>query len=162
MSKLFSKRHAPPPDQYRYDLPDNVRWRILHSIEHLSKDSGNRFDIDQMLQEVGDRILREYGGLFRPGYEAARVSDHPVIEHFFSSDEEMALDFIEMCFQVRGNCGRQKGVDAINEILRDAAIGYELTPFVEIQTNKPGNLHRILWHYCLASVSKIREKKQTV
>jgi hypothetical protein len=141
MSRLFSKRHTPPPEQYRYDLPEDIRWRIVHSIEQLNEDFGGRFDIDRMLQEVGERILREYGGLLRPSYDAARVSDHAVVQHFFSCDERMALDFIEMCFQVWGNCGRQKGVDAINEVFRDAAIGYELTPFVEIQTNKPGKLY---------------------
>jgi len=140
MSGLFSKRHTQPPDRYRYDLPHEVRLRIFHTIEQVRDSLGNPLDIDRMLQEVGQRILREYGGLMRPGYEAARVSDHPVIEHFFSSHDEMALDFIEMCFQVWGNCGQQSGVDAINEVLRDASVGYELTPFVEIQTSKPGTL----------------------
>jgi hypothetical protein len=140
MTKLFSKRYTPPPARYRYDLPDDIRWRIIHSIEQLTDEFCSRFDIDRMLQEVGERILREYGGLLRPGYDAARVSNHPIVEHFFSSNEEMALDFIEMCFQVWGHCGQQKGVDAINEVFRDAGIGYELTPFIEIQTNKPGSL----------------------
>ncbi len=140
MAKLYSKRHAPPPDQYRYDLPEEVRWRLLHTMEQLRDDVGGSFDVDRMLHEVGERILREYGGLRRSGYIAARSSDHPVVEHFMSSDDEMALDFIETCFQVWGNCGRQKGVEALNEILQDAGLGYELTPFVEINTGKPGKL----------------------
>jgi len=65
MAKLFSKRHTPPPDQYRYDLPEEVRWRILHTIEQLRDDLGGLFDVDRMLQEVGDRILREYGEVLR-------------------------------------------------------------------------------------------------
>lgn len=140
MSKLFSQRHAPPPDQYRYDLPHEVRLRVFHSMEQICDSLGNPLDVDRMLQEVGQRILREYGGFNAPGYEAARISNHPVIEHFFSSHDEMALDFIEMCFQVWGHCGQQRGVDTINDVLRDAGVGYELTPFVEMQTDKPGSL----------------------
>jgi Domain of unknown function (DUF7014) len=63
----------------------------------------------------------------------------------------MAIDFIEACFQSWGNCGEQRGVDAINEILRDSATGFELTPFVTIQTDKPGgmfgrNVGRVIEH----------------
>jgi hypothetical protein len=140
MSPLFSKRHRPAPASHRYDVPNDVRSRILYAIDQLSRDFYNAFDFGRMLQGVGDKLLVEYGFLRGSGFEAARVNDNPVIQHFFSCDDQMALDFIEACFQVWGNCGRQRGVETINGIFQDAAIGFELTPFVEIDTGKPGML----------------------
>jgi hypothetical protein len=64
-------------------------------------------------------------------YEAANVSDNPVINHFALCPDNLALDFIEVAFTTMGGCGRQRTVDKINEIFRDSAIGYELTPYVE-------------------------------
>ena len=140
MTQPFSKRHRPVPKSYRYDLPGEVRSRILHALQQLRDDFGSPFDFAQMLRQVGEKLLVKYGALCGPGFEAARVNDHPVIQHFFSCDHEKALDFIEFCFQVRGNCGKQKGVDAINGVLQDAAIGYELTSFRTIDTGRPGKL----------------------
>lgn len=136
---LFSKRNRGQPDTFRYDLPHEVRSRILHAIQQIADGYMSTFQFGMMLDAVGKKLLLEYGGLCSPGYEAARVSNDPVIEHFFCCDDEKALDFIELCFEAFHNPGQQ-GVAAINGILRDAAVGYELTPYVETITDKPGNL----------------------
>jgi hypothetical protein len=52
----------------------------------------------------------------------------------------MALDFIEVCFQSRSGCGRENGVNAINSVFQEEAIGYELTAWTEIETNEPAKL----------------------
>jgi len=139
MLGIFSKRRSPPSGQYRYDFPENVRRRIIHTISQLRDDSFPSFDMEGMLKEVGQRLLREYGSLQQSSDVAASRNGDPVLEHYFCCDDELWLDFVELCFQTRYNCGRQNGVDAINDVFRDAGIGFELTPFVEIDTGKPGN-----------------------
>ena len=91
--------------------------------------SGTNFD--QLLNEIGQKLMLEYGGLYRSMYEAANVGDNPVVDHFALCPDPMALDFIEIAFKTRGGCGKQRTVDAINDIFRDSGIGYELTPYVD-------------------------------
>jgi len=136
---VFSKRNRSQPDTFRYDIPHEVRSRILHAIQQIADGYMSTFQFGAMLDDVGKKLLVEYGGLRYPGYEAARTSNDPVIEHFFCCNDEQALDFIEFCFVAFHNPGQQ-GVDAINGIFRDSAIGFELTPYVETTTDKPGNL----------------------
>jgi hypothetical protein len=97
-----------------------------------------------MLQEVGQQLLAKRGGLRAPAYEAARRSDHPVIEHFFSCPDEEVLDFIELCFRTqtifRDNEGAKNLVVALNQIFEEEGIGYELTPTAIIDTGRPGML----------------------
>jgi len=140
---IYSKRNRPTPESYRYDIPHDVRNRILYAIQGISNDMSNSFDFERMLDDVGQKLLVEYGGLAAPGYEAARVSNNPVIQHFFSCDDDMALDFLEAAFQTIGHCGGQRTVEAINTIFRDSAIGYELTPFVMKVSDRPGKLFGI-------------------
>jgi len=140
MGGLFSRRTAPQPDSYRYDIPENVRWRILHTIKRLSERWQESFDLVEMLQEVRDNLLQQYGGLYRPSYDAASLHSDPVLNHFLCGPDGMALDFIETCFHTRGGCGRQDGVSAFNAIFEEEAIGYELTPWQEFETNEPAYL----------------------
>lgn len=130
MTPLFSKRTREAPQQYRYNLPHEVRSRILYAMKQVC---GATFD--EMLDQMENRLLREYGGLSRSPYAAARSSNIPIIEHFLSCNEPHALDFVEACFQEGYNCGQQEGVDAINEILRESAVGFQLTPFT--MTERP-------------------------
>jgi len=85
------------------------------------------------LHDMEDLLTRQYGYLSQSSYRAARRSDIPVIEHFFTCSDEQALDFIEACFQLNVHCGGQAAVDEINEALRQEGIGYELTKYLAPQ-----------------------------
>ena len=137
MAQLYSQRNR-GRDVYRYDVPPDVRSRILHCLSQLSDDIGTRFDFEQMLENVGDELLKKYGRMKRSAFNGARRSDHPVVEHFFCVKDEMALDFIEMCFLNWMNSPDQAGVDSINEIFQDASIGYELSKCQMVRTGKRG------------------------
>ena len=97
--KLFSQRNAEPPERYSYTIPEKVRSRMLHTLQQHGAGwiGGNHFK--NMLGEVGQQLLAKRGGLRSSGYETARMSDHPVINHFFFCSDEEAIDFIELCFQ---------------------------------------------------------------
>lgn len=138
MRRLFSRRAAPRPDQLRYDVPEEVRRRIFIGILQLSDQHASTFRFPDMLHAVGEILMAEYGDLDSPAYRAARVSDDPVIQHFFSCDDIKALDFIEACFHAFHNPG-QAGVELINQVFDDAGIGYELTPYIETVTDRPGS-----------------------
>lgn len=141
MKRLFSKRNAPPPGQLRYDLPDEVRIRILAALrDHCGDPYDGRGGFDGMLLEVGHRLFKEYGGLCASSYAAVRRSENPVIEHFGCCPIEQAIDFIEACFQTRAYAGYQRGVDEINVILREQGIGYELTPYTDHKVEKEASL----------------------
>jgi len=131
--RLFTKRNAPPPDKLRYDIPEQIRTRILAVFEdHVDPQHG----LGGLLSDVGKMLFKEYGGLYQSAYEMARRSDNPVIEHFYLCDDGHAIDFIEACFQQWPYSGRQQGVDEINGIFREHGIGYELTPYVEHEVEK--------------------------
>lgn len=123
---LFSRGHAPPPAEMRYDLPRDVRSRIIAAMQdHVSTNEG----MQHLLNDVGNQLYRAYGRLAAPAYDAVRVSNDPTVQHFFSCDHELALDFIECCFQQSSYTGGQAGVNEINNIFREDGIGYELTPY---------------------------------
>jgi hypothetical protein len=106
-------------------------------FKHLAEQGyASNGTFDQLLEDLGDKLAREYGGLVQSGYAAARVSDHPVIEHFFRCSDAQVIDFILMGFQSWHYRGKQRGVDELNRILRESAIGYEFTPYVEREVQK--------------------------
>lgn len=128
MTKFYSKRKRNQPTELIYHLADDVRSRILSTFEDYLRD---QFCIEDLLAMVGRELRKAYGYLSRSGYDAANVSDHPVVNHFYLCDDDHALDFIEACFQCKAYSGKQLGVDAINEIFQEVGIGYELTPWIE-------------------------------
>jgi hypothetical protein len=67
------------------------------------------------------------------------VRTNPITEHFLCCEDELALDFIEFCFQVSPYPLRESSVEAVNQIFRQEHIGYELTPFEEIVTDEVSN-----------------------
>jgi hypothetical protein len=138
---LFSRRNA-VADRFRYDLPENVRSRILHTMDQCMARHCQTVDFNDMLYQLGHKLEAQYGGLNQPGYRAARRSDHPVIEHFLCSEDELALDFIQLAFQTLQNCGGQPTVEAINRIFEEEGIGYELTPLLEIPVDPPSRSPR--------------------
>jgi hypothetical protein len=128
---LHSRRNA-VLEPFRYDLPEHVRSRILCTIEQLIARHCQNLDFGDMLLELGDELVAQYGFLNRSAYVAARRSNNPVIEHFYCSADEQALDFIQLAFETYQNCGGQPTVDAINRIFEEEGIGYELTAIREI------------------------------
>ena len=129
---LLSQRKAQQSDRYRYDIPQQVRSRLLHTIRiALASGNGGTVSIDDVLYEMRDKILQRYGEFRSSSYEAARMCDDPVVEHFFRCHDDEAVDFLQMCFETRWNCGGQKTVDAVNAVLDEAGIGYQLTPIRE-------------------------------
>jgi hypothetical protein len=144
--KLFSQRRAEPPDRYAYVIPDKVRSRLMHTLQQ-HKDGwgmGGRYGFGTLLQEVGNQLLARKGSLRASGYEAARVSDDPVINHFFLCSDEEALDFIQICFQTDtmggDNDGSQRLVAGFNRIFEEEGIGYELTPPASIDTGEKAHI----------------------
>ena len=137
MNSLFSKRNATPPAELHYDIPEQVRSRILAIFQdHCGDPRGAQGGFEGLLAEVGKRLFKEYGDLRAPGYVAARRSDNPVVEHFFSCETDEAGDFIEACFQSSVYRGGQRGVDEINSVFREDGIGFELSAFVEHHVEK--------------------------
>jgi hypothetical protein len=136
MNGVYSRRNQ-QPDVFRYDVPNEVRCRILHNLRQLADDPANHAGFDRILDKAGERLLSQYGGLRRPGYEAARQSNDPVIQHFFSCTDTEALDFIEVCVQVEPIGLGNQFVDIVNTIFREEAVGYELSRLIEHEVNEP-------------------------
>lgn len=139
MAQTFSQRNRLQPSVLRYDLPDHVRKRILTVLKQTGE-SVSQFYLHKVLDELRDKLLAQYGGLRHPGYEAAIQAPNPVIEHFLCCDVAMALDYIELwfkCWSYRPACAQ--AVDAVNEVLREEGIGYELSPWVERFIDTPPN-----------------------
>jgi len=128
----FSRRHDPVPDTYRYSIREQVRSRLLHTIRLcLDAQGSNNISISTVFEEMRDKLLQRYGDFRRPAHEAARVSNDPVVEHFFRCTDEEVMDFLEMCFETRWNFGRQQMVEALNRVLDEENTGFELSPYSE-------------------------------
>src|SRR5262245_14946904 len=126
MPNVFSQRNRRQPSQLRYDLPNDVRRRLFATLQQAGSDYDPNFDSDALLNQLGRKLVKQYGGLSAPGYEAARQSQNPVIQHFLSCNEEQALDYIEFWFKCPAYCwSGKRAVEDVNEILRECGIGYE-------------------------------------
>jgi len=92
-----------------------------------------------ILRELGDQLMAAYGGIHRSAYEAARDSDDPIVEHFLSCNDLMALDWIEFVFQCFHYSSGDRWRQTVNEIFKQEHVGYELTPFVQttVKGDKP-------------------------
>src|SRR5262245_57417142 len=100
MAQTYSQRNRPRTSVLRYDLPNQVRKRIFLALEQTG-DSQElmQFDLGQLLAELRDKLMAQYGDLYRPAYEAADQSANPVINHFLCCNDVMALDFVELWFK---------------------------------------------------------------
>lgn len=100
-------------------------------------------EFSNMLYEIQPTLLKLYGGLVASRYEAARMSNNPVIEHFFYCPDPLVLDFLELCFPTlayfRSGC-KNSVVEEINDLFREFGIRFQLTPYVVSETGKPGTL----------------------
>jgi hypothetical protein len=142
MPTPFSKRAQTPPGRFREDFPEEVRSRILH-IFQVSMNKNHREEFLNMLDEIHPGLLKLYGRLYASSFEAARMSNNPVIEHFFRCPHPLVLDFLELCFPTLAyfrSCCQNSVVEEVNEVLREWGIRFELTPYVVTETGKPGRL----------------------
>lgn len=140
---FFSRRIQPKPDTYRHTFPENVRSRILLAFRHLAKDQyAQDGALEALLDDVGENLAREYGGLVQSSHSAARASRHPVIEHFFRCSDPCVIDFILTAFRSFHYKAEQRGVDEINRILREEAIGYEFTDYITREIERPDTVTR--------------------
>jgi hypothetical protein len=138
---IYSQRSSQPAARYTYSVPQKVRLRMMHTLRQHSSWPHN--DFGAMLDEVRELAYAKYGGLRASPYEAARSSDHPAIEHFTSCSDDVALDFIEMCFSTRSlgmGSAAEEAADAVNRIFEEEGIGYELTAPKWRDTGKPATL----------------------
>lgn len=133
----FSRRNTPQPAQYRYDFPERARKRVFESLRQRSGQGVDLLDLETLLSELGEKITLAHGWLFSSGYEAARISDNPVINHFGLCDDRKALEWVEFVFECShynlGDGWRQ----TVNEIFQQEAMGYELTRYAQTTVKGP-------------------------
>jgi hypothetical protein len=143
---LFSGRNAPQSERYDYRISERVRSRILHTLQQLDPGghaSFGHYSFGSLLEQVGQGILANQGAMRHSGYEAARMSPHPVIDHFFQCPDNEAVDFIELCFRTRGmlvDVISQAATASINGIFEQEGVGYEVIPTVWRDTGKPAKV----------------------
>jgi len=129
MWKLFSQRNVPLPSELSYDIPDEVRKRILYVFNDNTSEGHSGFS--SLFEKIEIDLLKRYGNLSCSSYNAGRRHDEPVIEHFLCCDDHKAIDFIEVCFKQLAYPGNDSYVKEINEIFQETGVGYEFTPLVE-------------------------------
>jgi len=132
MRKLYTQRKAPPKTELIYRFDEQVRQRMLATLEdHVS-------DFWRFLDDLGHDLVKVYGYLQRSAYDACRTSDNAVIEHLFCCDEEEVLDYFEAAFHQKLYRGQQDGVDELNSILEIEGIGYRFSDYPASQKRKKG------------------------
>jgi hypothetical protein len=140
---LFSKRKTPARDAFRFDLPQNVRNRIVYVIANALQNDmtafGQGIDVHRIFEEAGKKALEQYGGLHAdPNH---RSIDKAALDHFSNCSDEHALDFLELIFHTPPFHLLAPLVGQVNKVFQDEGIGYELSPLREIDTGEPGNLY---------------------
>ncbi len=127
---LFSKRDRSVPDVYDYELPQNVRNRILHSLNDCLNRFG-QYGINYVLDETTKALLRLNGSLHqKPKYFDG--GEPKILEHLELCSAEEFMDWLMLCFQTHWNCGGQETIDVMNQILEEENVGFELTPIQNI------------------------------
>jgi len=118
-------------------------------------------DVWGFLDSLGRDLVKVYGYLQRSGFDAARTSDNPVIEHLFCCDEEEVLDYFEAAFHQSEYRGKQDGVEEINAILEMEGIGYRFSEYPSSIKRKKGGApihfpegHRLTEDFTYSSVIK--------
>src|SRR5688500_17333409 len=126
----FSQRNAPKPDHYRYTIDDKVRNRLLLVLREAANKNDFRDGFTRFRYQLGQKLQARYGYLRSSHFEAARRIDNVVIEHFFCCRDEEVIDFLVFAFQTDGRCDGQATVAALNDVLSEEHIGYELTDLI--------------------------------
>jgi hypothetical protein len=127
--ELFSRR-GKTPGSIKYDLPQTVRNRILLVLKRYT-DTITRFrqvSFREVMRRIEDRLTERYGDFTPPLHREVP----PAVQHFIACNDEQALDFIEAIFTSINDTGiGSRLVDEFNQIFRQEAIGYELTPMTD-------------------------------
>ncbi len=121
---VFSRRNKPVPNKYEFKITELVRSRLLYVLKNIL-DQTNHLDWNELLHHVEQQVMINFGCLKRARNPAQGIP--VIINHYFACDDEEVMDFFEFCFSSRWNCGGQTTIDAINRVLEDENIGYELT-----------------------------------
>lgn len=132
---LFSRRGRSEPDEYMLEFTGSVRSRIMHTISHVLRD---RSDMRTVLLQMREILFRAYGYLAKPQVKIVYQPDDDIVDHLNECSTDQFRDILELLFRVQGYGGGQAGVVAINEILEEESIGFELTPFVVIPDQPRG------------------------
>ena len=122
--KIYTQRKSEPKKQLLYHFDKPVRSRLLTVLNGLVTGSFSDF-----LSQLGFEIMKVYGFMEHASYEAAKTSEDPSIEHFFRCDNDQVLDFLELAFRQSKYSGGQEGVDLINSVLENSAIGYRFSTY---------------------------------
>lgn len=144
---LFSRRNSSPHPRYHYTLSDKVRSRIMHVFRQF--DPGGQitfghYRFESLLRDVGEAVAVTRGSLCASYYEAARVSNHPVVEHFFRCNDEEAVDFIELCLRYNGLLGDYAAkviAEVLDQVFEEEGVGYEVIPTVWRDTGEPARVY---------------------
>lgn len=143
LSHLWTDRQKEPLDRYSYTFPERLRKRIFYTLQQHNDGDwgfGGTFEFEEMLRQVGQLALTKFGGLRRPVLYHEKVSDHPVIHHFFVCTDDEFIALIELCFVSHSMGvadGAVKAVGAINQILEEEGVGYELTKPQLVDSGEP-------------------------
>lgn len=126
MDLLYTQRKATPKKQLIYHFDRLIRSRLLTVLNGMVSGSFPDF-----LKYLGFELMKTYGYMAKSTFEAARVSEDPVINHFFQCEHEQVLDFIELFYRQDRYIGGQEGIDSINNVLQESGIGYRFSKFLE-------------------------------
>jgi hypothetical protein len=124
---LFSRRNKVKTEKLYAHVPPEFRQRFVRHLNDFAVSPHG--SPGYMLNELSEILTKEYGQLDYPAYEAARVSDNPVIQHFAICDLEKALDFIEAIFWCDNYTAGNEGVALINDLMNEHSMAFMLTDF---------------------------------
>jgi hypothetical protein len=142
---LFSRRNDKPHDRYTYVVSEKVRSRIFHTLAQHRGDymGGGRYNFTGLLEEVGQKLLTHRGGLLSSQARHSNLGE-AVADHFFVSSDEEAMDFVQLCFETETMGGNTPDahtlVKAVNRVLEEEGVGYELTTPSMIDTGEPAQM----------------------
>jgi len=124
---LFSRRNKIKSEKLYTNVPPEFRQRLLRHFDELAIPPHG--SSGYMLSELSAILTKEYGQLDYPSYEAARISDNSVVQHFAICDLEKALDFIEAIFWCDNYTAGNEGVALINDLMDEHSMAFKLTEF---------------------------------
>ncbi len=127
--RLFSKRNQQRPNNLSVEITDTFKSRLINGLDVFVQ--GGNSTVDGLLQELTEFLIKEYGSLNAPAYEAARMTDVPVIDHFLCSRKEQSLDFIEALFLQWSCTEGQSAVEYVNNLFDECFLAYRLTDYIQ-------------------------------
>lgn len=136
---LFSKRQkrerGEVPDVFQYtDIPNIFRVQVVHILRDVFPIFNNNITYSQseaahlvIFRHIHQLLCKEYG-MFSLGPEAQEQRYHAAVYNFFltAEDTDIALDVIELCFQVvSADERRDPAIRELNERFLEHGIGFQ-------------------------------------